>query len=81
MIAEGARTAGGLLEQGRASARVAPLLGPARDAVEKFAEQQQRVGNILEVFVPFVAQFQYVFRADNVRGALAPGCRRRIAPR
>ncbi|MGC4095345.1 MAG: SDR family oxidoreductase [Polyangiaceae bacterium] len=48
-----------------------PLLKPAADAVEKFAEQQRRVGNILEVFVPFTAQYSYTFRTDNVRAAQA----------
>ena len=73
-IANGARRAAGLLGTA-AQGPLLPLLGPARDAVEKFADQQRRIGNILEVFVPFTAQYQYVFRTDNVRGALA-----RLAP-
>lgn len=80
-IADGARTVAGLLEK----AAVGParsLLAPASTAVRKFADQQKRVGGILEVFVPFTARFHYVFRADNVRNAvarMAEADRRRIA--
>jgi long-chain acyl-CoA synthetase len=80
-IADGARTVAGLLEK----AAVGParsLFGPASTAVKKFADQQKRVGGILEVFVPFTAQFHYVFRTNNVRNACArmtPADRRRIA--
>jgi len=74
VIASGARKAAGLL--GAVSkGSLAPLLGPARDAVDKFADQQSRVGRILQVFVPFTCQYQYVFRTDNVRNAVA-----RLAP-
>jgi len=69
-IAEGAKAVAGLLEK----AAVGParsLLGPASTAVSRFADQQRRVGGILEVFVPFTAQYHYVFRSDNVRSACA----------
>ncbi|HWP08245.1 MAG TPA: AMP-binding protein [Polyangiaceae bacterium] len=43
------------------------LLSPAADAMRKFARQQQRVGKVLEVFVPFTVDYHYVFRCDHVR--------------
>ncbi|HEY8946154.1 MAG TPA: SDR family oxidoreductase, partial [Polyangiaceae bacterium] len=69
-IARGAKNLSGLLAK-VAAGPVAPLLKPASEAIESFAEQQRRVGNILQVFVPFTAQYQYVFRCDNARAALA----------
>jgi long-chain acyl-CoA synthetase len=80
-IAEGARTVAGLLEKA-ALGPARSLLGPASTAVKKFADQQRRVGGILEVFVPFTAKYHYVFRADNVRNACArmtEADRRRVA--
>lgn len=69
-VAESARSLSGLLAKA-SRGPAAPLLKPISDAVGGFAEQQRRVGNILGVFVPFTAQYQYVFRSDNVRAALA----------
>ncbi|MFZ5895650.1 MAG: AMP-binding protein [Myxococcota bacterium] len=69
-IAQKARGLSNLLNLA-ATGPIAPLLKPAAEAVEKFSEQQRRVGNILEVFVPFTAQYHYVFRTDNVRAAQA----------
>jgi len=69
-LAKGAASVAGLLRKA-AVGPVAPLLSPAADAISGFATQQRRVGNILGVFVPFVAQFEYVFRCDNTRAAFA----------
>ncbi|HEX2875329.1 MAG TPA: AMP-binding protein [Polyangiaceae bacterium] len=69
-IAKGARSLAGLLKKA-ALGPVAPLLEPAADAINGFARQQENVGNILGVFLPFVAQFEYVFRCDNTRAAYA----------
>jgi long-chain acyl-CoA synthetase len=73
-IARGARNVSGLLAK-VAAGPAAPLLKPAADALESFARQQNRVGSILGVFVPFTAQNHYVFRCDNARAAQA-----RLAP-
>ena len=57
------------------------LLEPAAKAVRSFARQQDKVGRVLSVFVPFTAQYHYIFRTDNVRSAcarLGEGDRRRI---
>lgn len=69
-IAQGAEKAASLLGK-MASGPARPLLGPAVDVLSKFATQQRRVGNILSVFVPFTAQYQYVFRCDNTRAAFS----------
>lgn len=73
-IARGAENLSGLLAKA-AAGPVAPLLRPAADALDAFAHKQRRVGAILGVFVPFTAEYHYVFRCDNVRAALA-----RLAP-
>jgi len=69
-IADGARSIAGLLKK-VALGPVAPLLEPAADAITGFARQQENVGKILGVFLPFVAQYEYVFRCDNTRAAYA----------
>ena len=73
-ISRGVRGVASLLDKA-AQGAAAPLLRPAADVLSGLAEQQRRVGNILGVFVPFTAEYHYVFRADNVRAALA-----RLAP-
>jgi long-chain acyl-CoA synthetase len=69
-LAQGVRSIAGLLKKA-ALGPVAPLLDPAADALTGFARQQENVGNILGVFLPFVAQYEYVFRCDNTRAAYA----------
>jgi long-chain acyl-CoA synthetase len=69
-IASGARSLAGLLKKA-ALGPVAPILEPAANAISSFARQQDNVGNILGVFLPFVAQYEYVFRCDNTRAAYA----------
>jgi long-chain acyl-CoA synthetase len=69
-IASGAASLAGWLKKA-AQGPVAPLLQPAAAAISDFARQQQNVGNILGVFLPFVAQYEYVFRCDNTRAAYA----------
>jgi long-chain acyl-CoA synthetase len=69
-VANGARSLAGLLKKA-AIGPVAPLLDPAAKAINGFARQQENVGKILGVFLPFVAQYEYVFRCDNTRAAYA----------
>jgi long-chain acyl-CoA synthetase len=79
-LASGATALAGALDK----AAVGParaLLAPAAEAMKKFAKQQQRVGKVLEVFVPFTVDYHYVFRCDHVRAGrdrLTPADRRRI---
>jgi long-chain acyl-CoA synthetase len=47
------------------------LLAPAAGLAQSFAEQQRRVGNVLQVFVPFTAEYDYVFRCDATRAAFS----------
>jgi long-chain acyl-CoA synthetase len=80
-IAEGARNLAGVLEK-VAVGPARALLEPAAGAVRRFAGQQEKVGGLLEVFVPFTAEYRYIFRSDNVRSAcerLGEADRRRIA--
>jgi long-chain acyl-CoA synthetase len=69
-IAKGAKKLAGILEK----AAVGParsLLALASQAVKSFARQQERVGSVLSVFVPFTCEYHYVFRCDNTRNAAA----------
>jgi long-chain acyl-CoA synthetase len=47
----------------------APLVEPAKSAIESLALQQQKVGEVLSKFVPFTAEYAYVFRCDHTRRA------------
>jgi long-chain acyl-CoA synthetase len=81
-IADGARKVKGLFERIASFGAATSLLEPAAEAIEQFARQQDRVGKVLEVFVPFTVDYHYVFRCDHVREACArmtPADRRRIA--
>jgi len=49
----------------------ASLIGPAAKMLDKFADQQRKVKKVLDNFVPFVARYDYVFRCDNTRAAVA----------
>lgn len=69
-IAEGASLAARWLKKA-AVGPVAPLLKPTAKALESFADGQRKVGDVLGAFVPFTAVFDYVFRCDNTREALA----------
>jgi long-chain acyl-CoA synthetase len=69
-IADGARSIASLIKKA-AIGPVQPLLEPASKAINGFARQQENVGRILGVFLPFVAQYEYVFRCDNTRAAYA----------
>jgi long-chain acyl-CoA synthetase len=46
-----------------------PLLNPLAKSLVKFADQQRKVGKILNVFVPFAAKFDYTFRCKHTRAA------------
>ncbi|HMJ13276.1 MAG TPA: AMP-binding protein [Polyangiaceae bacterium] len=69
-IAKGARGLSGLLKKA-AIGPAAPLLKPSAKLLEGFADGQRRIGNILNVFMPFTHDYRYVFRCDNTRAAYA----------
>ena len=50
---------------------VAALLKPAARLLSDFSEQQRRVGEVLDAFVPFTAEYDYTFRCDHPRAACA----------
>lgn len=55
---------------GRAVSRVAWLRQPAdhvRQIADEVARQSERLAEVLELFVPFVAEHAYIFRTDNTR--------------
>ena len=69
-ISRGAKKAADMLRS-FAVGPAAPVLKPAARALDEFGEQQRRVGDVLGAFVPFTAEFDYVFRCDNTRAAYA----------
>lgn len=46
-------------------------MAPLARGLEDFAAQQQRLARVMDTFLPFVAEYQYVFRATQVRRAFA----------
>lgn len=44
---------------------------PAAKGLSGFAKRQKLMARIIDTFLPFVAEFQYVFRTDAVRAAFA----------
>ncbi len=60
---------------------VASFLEPAARSVEALSKQQKLIGELLGKFIPFTAQYAYVFRCDNTRAAwerLVPADRERL---
>lgn len=47
------------------------LMAPAAKAASQFSQQQHKIADVLEAFVPFTAQYDYVFRCDHTRRAFA----------
>jgi len=68
-----ARGAGWLSEVLKQSAvgPAATLLGPAARALGDYSRQQAKVGKVLQTFVPFICQYHYTFRCENIRAARA----------
>ena len=80
VVAEGTQLAARWLSKA-AVGPAASLLKPAARAVGKFGEQQRKVARVLSTFLPFIAEYHYTFRCDNVRDAyqrLRPQDRERI---
>jgi long-chain acyl-CoA synthetase len=49
----------------------ASLFGPAAQAVRRAADREDKLGDVMDMFLPFVAECDWVFSCDNVRDALA----------
>src|SRR5262249_57318607 len=48
-----------------------PLLKPAAEAIAGAAKAEERTAEILEIFMPFVAEADWVFSCANTRAAIA----------
>lgn len=70
VIASAMRGAGGLLDKA-AIGPVRPLLKPAADALANAAKAEDRIADILELFLPFVAESNWIFSCANTRAAIA----------
>lgn len=70
VISKGARSLSGLLKKA-AVGPAAAVLAPSSKALHDFSEQQRKVGRVLNIFLPFICEYQYSFRCDNTRAALA----------
>ncbi len=80
VLGRGAKSVSSLLRKAGVGPAAA-LLKPAARALDQFGTQQAKVGRVMKTFMPFVAEYQYVFRCDNTRAAyerLGPEDRRRI---
>jgi len=69
-IADGVSFAARLLKKA-AVGPVVPLVKPTVKLLEGFADGQRKVGDVLGAFVPFTAVYDYVFRCDHARAAVA----------
>lgn len=69
-LAKGAETLSGALRT-VGTGPLAPFLKPAAKGLAGFATQQRKLARIMDVFVPFTAQYHYIFRCDNTRAAYA----------
>jgi len=70
VIANGAEQLSTLLNKA-AFGPLKAFLRPASNSIQQFADQQRKVGKILQVFVPFAAEYDYTFRCQNTRDAFA----------
>jgi long-chain acyl-CoA synthetase len=49
---------------------VAEYLGPAARAIRKAAAQEDKIGDLMDMFLPFVAECDWVFSCANTRAAM-----------
>jgi long-chain acyl-CoA synthetase len=70
VVAKGAKTVSGLLQKA-AIGPAATVLAPTAKALNDFGEQQRKVARVMNVFLPFICEYHYIFRCDNTREAFA----------
>lgn len=70
-LARGAQALSSVLHRASAEPLLAPLSEPAADQLERIAKSQERIGKLLSQFAPFTADYDYTFRCDNARRAMA----------
>ncbi len=67
-LAKGAQSVGELLEKA-AAGPLRSVFKPAAAGLRSFAKQQEKLGRIMDTFLPFTADYQYVFKTDAVYAA------------
>ncbi len=67
-IARGAATLGNLLKRASAGP-LKPILKPAADGLDGFSKQQSKLAKIMDTFVPFTAEYHYVFKTEAIYSA------------
>ncbi len=69
-IAQAMRGLGDVLDLG-AHGPLRPILKPASDALKSAAKTEVKTAEILELFLPFVAEADWIFSCANTRNAMA----------
>ncbi|MBK9261584.1 MAG: AMP-binding protein [Polyangiaceae bacterium] len=69
-IANAMRTASGVLGK-VAAGPVRPLLKPVSEALESAARNEDKLGDVIDLFLPFTAEADWVFSCANTRAAIA----------
>lgn len=70
VIADAMRSVSGVL--GRAAAGpIRPLLKPVSDALSTAARTEDKLGDVIDLFLPFTAEADWVFSCANTRNAMA----------
>lgn len=69
-IAQGAEFLGSLAQKASAGP-LKQLFRPAAEGLNGFAAQQRKLAKIMDTFLPFTAEYQYVFKTDAVYSAYA----------
>lgn len=69
-LAKGADSLGGLLKK-MSAGPLKPFLKPAADGLSSFAQQQRKIARVMDSFLPFMAEYHYVFKTDNTYAAYA----------
>lgn len=67
-LARGASSLGRLLSKASAGP-LKPFLKPASDGLQSFSKQQLKIAHILDTFLPFMAEYHYVFKTDALYAA------------
>ncbi|HRI66565.1 MAG TPA: AMP-binding protein [Polyangium sp.] len=70
VLAKAMRTASGIF--GKAAAGpIRPFLKPVSEALESAARTEDKLGDVIDLFIPFTAEGDWVFSCANTRAAMA----------
>lgn len=67
-LARGASSLGSLLTKVSAGP-LKPFFKPAAEGLQSFSNQQLKIAYILDTFLPFMAEYHYVFKTDSIYAA------------